>query len=253
MRGRDRVQQPREDPLWRRRAPGLRPQLQRQAHERRSQPGGPRAQPPQPSAHRRLGHPPAALRSAGASGGRPIASAVPIALAGPSAPPPRTPAATRATPGRSRSDSAAPRNANTRAPPTHQPRIGAPSRQPSVAAWAALTGQPRTHAPAQHLLDQISLDDYDQQGRKQRGPSRSPKKAGGLLPFWRTSSRPSAETIAPAATARAPANGNRPLRAPARARAKTVQNPRCGRLHWPRRGRLKWPHFASVVVGVDVA
>jgi hypothetical protein len=214
MRRRDRVQQPRENPLRRRRAPRLRPQPQRQAHEQRAQPRGPCAQPPQPSAYRRLGHPQHGRDRPMPATGRAHPKRRPDRRreVHPPSHQERRQQRVRHPAGRA-ATAPHPERQHPRSP-AHQPPIAAPSSQPPIAARAALTGQPRAHAPAQHLLDQMSLDDYDQQRRKPRGPSRSAKNRGAsfLSGAHHRARHASAPLHRPSARPRAPAR-------------KTVQNP----------------------------
>jgi hypothetical protein len=196
------------------RAPRLRPQPQRQAHEQRAQPRGPCAQPPQPSAYRRLGHPQHGRDRPMPATGRAHPKRRPDRRreVHPPSHQERRQQRVRYPAGRA-ATAPHPERQHPRSP-AHQPPIAAPSSQPPIAARAALTGQPRAHAPAQHLLDQMSLDDYDQQRRKPRGPSRSAKNRGAsfLSGAHHRARHASAPLHRPSARPRAPAR-------------KTVQNP----------------------------
>jgi hypothetical protein len=132
---------------------------------------------------------------------------------GPSAQPPRTPAATRATPGRSRSDSAAPRT-----PAPALPSAPAADSSPIQSAAHRSPGSAHRPAPGPRPRAASPRPDVPRRLRSATAQAKRPlsicQEPGGLFPFRRTSSRP------PRVRATPPAQ-----RPPARARAKNRAKP----------------------------
>src|SRR5436190_1055501 len=177
--------------------------------------------------------PPAAPRSADTHGPpRPSQAPSRSPTRGPSAPPPRTPAATHATPRTAGSDSAAPRT-----PAPALPIAPTADRRPTPPAARRSQGSAHRPDPDPRPGAASPRPDVPRRPRPATAQAKRPpgswqiergllicQEPGGLFPFRRTSSRPSARSPTPPAPPPAPARP-RP-RAASRARPHPRPRPR---------------------------